>query len=168
MLATASWDVAFFSGTINQHTSVFHATNWSTAWGTVMSHWSKSVSSLYQLQYYQPILILRSETGRVLKWTHCIFLSFGPISRHQLPYFHSYSTGHKTLHKWTQILIPTSPTGTARLNTVYMTFPRSAVKTAYSSAEWEWEVTGSQFCLRALLYFELWNSSPSPWRTGFL
>jgi hypothetical protein len=113
----------------------FHATNWSTAWGTVMSHCSRSVSSLYQLQYYQPILILRSETGRVLKWTHCIFLTFGPISR-QLPYFHSYATGHKTLHKWTQILIPTSPTGTARLNTVYMTFSRSAVKTVYSSAAW--------------------------------
>jgi hypothetical protein len=44
------WVVAFFSGTIHQHTSVFHATNWSTAWGTVMSHCSRSVSSHYQLQ----------------------------------------------------------------------------------------------------------------------
>jgi hypothetical protein len=44
------WDVVFFSGTTHQHTSVFHATNWSTAWGTVMSQWSRSVSSLYQLQ----------------------------------------------------------------------------------------------------------------------
>jgi hypothetical protein len=27
---------AFFSGTVHQHTYIFHATNWSTAWGTVM------------------------------------------------------------------------------------------------------------------------------------
>jgi hypothetical protein len=39
-----------------QHTSIFHATNWSTAWGTVMSHRSKSVRSFN-------IIILRSETS---------------------------------------------------------------------------------------------------------
>jgi hypothetical protein len=43
------WDVAFFFGTIHLYTSVFYAANWSTAWGTVM-YWSRSVSSLYQLQ----------------------------------------------------------------------------------------------------------------------
>jgi hypothetical protein len=36
-------DVAFFSGTVRQHTSVFHATDWSTAWGTAVSHWSISL-----------------------------------------------------------------------------------------------------------------------------
>jgi hypothetical protein len=80
------WDVAFFSGTVHQHTSVFHAINWSTAWGTVMSHCSRSVVSLptTDVQTHNNnnnnnnnnniiiIIIIKWNFGYVLKWTHSI------------------------------------------------------------------------------------------------